>query len=84
MASLFSAKQQSRRALKRSNPLFFREMTHVASTGSSLPCSPRIDKEKTSTYYLVVSIAACLSSKQRCSFVIFLASTSNFLNRCPK
>jgi hypothetical protein len=79
IASLSSPKkQQIRRVLKRSNPLFIREMTHGASTRASLPCFPRIDKEKTSTRYLVVSRAACLSSEQRVLLRDFIGTRLQF------
>jgi hypothetical protein len=79
MTSLYSPeKHQSRRVLKRSNPLFIREMTHGASTRASLLCFPRIDKEKTTTRYLVVSRAACLSSEQRVLLRDFIGTRLQF------
>ena len=82
MASLTSPKkQQSRRILKRSNPLFFRWMTHGTSTESFLPCFPRIDKEKTPTRYLVVSRAACLFNEQRVLLRDFLGTRLQFPER---
>ena len=49
--------------------------------GSSLPCFPRIDKEKTSTRYLVVSRAACLSSEQRVLLRNFIGTRLQFSER---
>ena len=56
-------------------------MAHGASTGSSLPSFPRIDKEKTSTRYLVVSRTACLFSEQRVFLRDFLGTRLLFSER---
>jgi hypothetical protein len=92
MTSLYSPeKHQSRRLLKRSTPLFFRQMTHVASTAEkSLGQSQGfrthlIPRFVTTVSTAVVTVSRFPKSYTQCHFpqIPGMSSSTNELNTLP-